>query len=64
MASLGPIPLRVDPFAPLELTIGAGLEFADRGSRVFKGISEERPVYEAQLVPSIRGARGSVRAPG
>jgi class 3 adenylate cyclase len=32
-----------------ELTIGSGIEFVDRGSRAFKGISEERPVYEARL---------------
>jgi class 3 adenylate cyclase len=32
-----------------ELTIGAGIEFLDRGSREFKGISGERPIYEARL---------------
>jgi class 3 adenylate cyclase len=32
-----------------ELTSGAGIEFVDRGTRAFKGISEERPVYEARL---------------
>lgn len=30
-----------------ELTIGAGIQFFDRGSRLFKGIAEERQVYEA-----------------
>ena len=34
-----------------ELAIGAGIEFVDRGMRTFKGISEERPVYEARLQP-------------
>ena len=32
-----------------ELTIGSGIEFVDRGLRAFKGISGERPVYEARL---------------
>jgi len=31
-----------------ELTLGAGIEFVPRGMRTFKGISEERPVYEAR----------------
>lgn len=31
-----------------ELTIGGGIEFVDRGTREFKGISGERPVYEAR----------------
>ena len=31
-----------------ELTIGGGIEFVDRGVREFKGISGERPVYEAR----------------
>lgn len=31
-----------------ELTIGAGIEFVDRGSRSFKGISGDRSVYEAR----------------
>ena len=34
-----------------ELAIGAGIEFVDRGMRAFKGINEERPVYEARLQP-------------
>jgi class 3 adenylate cyclase len=34
-----------------ELTIGAGIEFADRGSHAFKGISEQRRIYEARLPP-------------
>jgi len=34
-----------------ELAIGAGIEFVDRGTREFKGISGERPVYEARLQP-------------
>lgn len=34
-----------------ELAIGAGIEFVDRGMREFKGISGERPVYEAHLQP-------------
>jgi class 3 adenylate cyclase len=32
-----------------ELTIGGGIEFVDRGMREFKGISGERPVFEARL---------------
>jgi class 3 adenylate cyclase len=32
-----------------ELTIGAGIEFVDRGARELKGISGERAVYEARL---------------
>jgi class 3 adenylate cyclase len=32
-----------------ELTIGAGIEFIDRGMRKLKGISEERRVYEARI---------------
>ena len=32
-----------------DLTTGAGLTFVDRGARTFKGISGERPVYEARL---------------
>jgi class 3 adenylate cyclase len=32
-----------------ELTIGAGIEFVDRGIRALKGISGERPVFEARL---------------
>lgn len=32
-----------------ELTIGAGIVFLDRGVRELKGISEERPLYEARL---------------
>jgi class 3 adenylate cyclase len=32
-----------------ELTIGADLEFIDRGTRVFKGISGERRIFEARL---------------
>ncbi len=32
-----------------ELTSGAGFEFIDRGSRTFKGIADERRVYEARL---------------
>jgi class 3 adenylate cyclase len=32
-----------------ELTSGAGIEFVDRGRRTFKGISDERQVYEARL---------------
>lgn len=32
-----------------ELTIGAGIEFVDRGTRSFKGISGDRSVYEARL---------------
>lgn len=35
-----------------ELAIGAGIEFVDRGMREFKGISGERPVFEARL-PSL-----------
>lgn len=34
-----------------ELVIGAGIEFVDRGTREFKGISGERPVYQARLAP-------------
>ncbi|HEX7171138.1 MAG TPA: adenylate/guanylate cyclase domain-containing protein [Candidatus Limnocylindria bacterium] len=34
-----------------ELAVGAGLEFVDRGAREFRGISGERPVYEARLSP-------------
>lgn len=34
-----------------ELAIGAGIEFVDRGTREFKGISGERPVHEARLQP-------------
>ena len=36
-----------------ELTIGAGLEFADRGIRAFNGVSGERPVYEARLLRPV-----------
>jgi class 3 adenylate cyclase len=32
-----------------ELVIGAGIEFVDRGVRELKGISGERPIYEARL---------------
>jgi class 3 adenylate cyclase len=32
-----------------ELVIGAGIEFVDRGTRAFKGISGERSVFEARL---------------
>lgn len=31
-----------------ELTIGGGIEFVDRGTREFKGISGERPIFEAR----------------
>ncbi|HEX6211142.1 MAG TPA: hypothetical protein VF136_10220 [Methylomirabilota bacterium] len=31
-----------------ELTMGGGIEFVDRGTREFKGISGERPIYEAR----------------
>ena len=34
-----------------ELAMGAGIEFMDRGTRELKGISGERPVYEARLQP-------------
>jgi class 3 adenylate cyclase len=34
-----------------ELALGSGIEFVDRGMREFKGISGERPVYEARLQP-------------
>lgn len=37
-----------------DLTIGAGFGFADRGSRAFKGISEQRPIYEARLLRPVR----------
>ena len=39
-----------------ELTIGAGIEFVDLGSRTFKGISEERPIHEARLAGTSSGA--------
>ena len=39
-----------------ELTIGAGIEFVDRGTRSFKGISEDRSVYEARLAVTDTGA--------
>jgi len=32
-----------------EMTMGAGIEFVDRGTRAFKGISGQRSVYEARL---------------
>ena len=38
-----------------ELTIGGGIEFVDRGTREFKGISGERPVFEARLGGSAPG---------
>ena len=36
-----------------ELTIGAGVEFVDRGTRSFKGISGDRSVYEARASGTI-----------
>lgn len=39
-----------------ELASGAGVEFADRGSRLFKGMSERRHIYEAR--PLTGTARG------
>ena len=45
-----------------ELTIGAGLDFVDRGQRTFKGISGEPQVYEAQLAgraPAMQGRPGA-----
>jgi class 3 adenylate cyclase len=39
-----------------ELTLGAGIEFVDRGKRELKGISGERPVYEARLAAADLGA--------
>lgn len=38
-----------------ELTIGAGLEFVDRGTRALKGISGQRQVFEARRVGSTTG---------
>jgi class 3 adenylate cyclase len=32
-----------------ELTLGAGLEFIERGARALKGISGEWPLFEARL---------------
>ena len=31
-----------------ELTVGGGIEFVDRGTREFKGMSGSRPIYEAR----------------
>ena len=39
-----------------ELTIGAGIDFLDRGSRTLKGISEERAVFEARVGTPDPGA--------
>ena len=45
-----------------ELTIGAGIEFVDRGTRSFKGISGERSVYEARLGVTYAGAAPTTQA--
>lgn len=39
-----------------ELTLGAGIEFVDRGTREFKGISGERQVFEAVLASGSTSA--------
>ena len=39
-----------------ELASGAGIEFVDRGTRSFKGITEQRTVYEARLPAADPGA--------
>ena len=45
-----------------ELTIGAGLDFVDRGHRTFKGISGEPQVFEARLAgraPAMQSRPGA-----
>ena len=40
-----------------ELTIGAGIQFVDRGSRSFKGLAEPRQVFEARMPSPSRDER-------
>jgi class 3 adenylate cyclase len=57
MAAAGPGEVFVSATSR-ELASGAGVEFVDRGSRLFKGMSEQRQIYE------VRSRTASPRGPG
>jgi class 3 adenylate cyclase len=57
MAAAGPGEVFVSATSR-ELASGAGVEFVDRGSRLFKGMTEQRQIYE------VRPRTASPRGPG